>query len=62
MHMYNIRAAEQEWHDELSDPYHYGTDVETVAVHRLELTHHVEEEDADNEPLHINITRATHQP
>ena len=52
MRMYNIRlrAAEQEWHDELSDPYHYGTDVETVAVHRLELTHHVQEEDADDEP------------
>ena len=45
-------TAEPEWHDELSDSDHYGTDVEAVTVHTLEPTNHVQDKDADDEALH----------
>ena len=41
-----------EWHDELSDSDHYGTDVEAIAVHTLEPTNHVQDKEADDEALH----------
>ena len=48
-------ATEPQRHNEFSDPDHYGTDVETVAVHGLKPTHHVQQEDAYDEPLHNGV-------